>query len=152
LPSITPSYLYSFAAIIAVSGLLVTAFMSYVGGVRFFSETNQLKNIADMVAARATELLTLVSTSNCTIQAYAELPASIGNMQYWLRLKNSSSQAWTEGGFGSIPYSEPYVKAYLPRNASASGFYAAGHGALMLVSSVEDGAVNIHIDSLRGAS
>jgi len=80
------------------------------------------------------------------------VPTSVGNMQYWLRLKNSSSQAWVEGGFGSVPYSESVVKAYVPRNASASGFYAAGSGALILKSNAENGVPNIWMDSLHGVS
>jgi hypothetical protein len=135
----------------AVSALLITAFMSYTGGIRFLSETSQLRNIADTIALKATRLVTLVATSNCTIQTYEKLPSSIGNLQYWLRLKNSSSQAWVEAGFGDIPSVESDVKAYLPQNACASGFYAAGYGALTLVSNIEDGAVNIRMDSLHEA-
>lgn len=132
MPSITPSYLYTFIALIAVSSLLVFSFMAYADTIRVFSETEQLKNLMDYVAAKTTELLTLTITTNATAEVFLEMPAAIGNKQYRLQLRNDSAKAWLEGVFGNIPVEGTEMRVYLPKEASATGYYIGGYGAAHL--------------------
>jgi len=132
LPSITSSYLYTFVALIAVSSLLVFSFMAYADALRVSSEVKQLKNLMNYVATKGTELLTLTLATNATAEAFLQMPASVGNKQYWLQLRNDSSRAWLEGGFGNLPMEETELRVYLPKEASAMGCYIGGYGAACL--------------------
>ena len=132
MPTITPSYLYTFVALMAVSSLLIFSFMAYAEALRVSSETRQLKNLMDHVAAKSTELLTLTLTTNATSEAFLPMPASIGNKQYWLRLCNNSEKTWLEGGLGNMPIEGTELRVYLPKEASATGYYIGGYGAAHL--------------------
>jgi hypothetical protein len=132
LPSITPSYLYTFVALIAVSSLLIFSFMAYAEALRASSETRQLKNLMDYVAAESTELLTLALATNATSEAFLQMPASIGNKQYWLQFRNDSSKTLLEGGLGNVPMEGTELRIYLPKEASATGYYVGGYGAAHL--------------------
>lgn len=132
MPTITPSYLYTFVALMAVSSLLFFSFMAYAEALRVSSETRQLKNLMDHVAAKSTELLTLTLATNATSEAFLPVPVSIGNKQYWLRLCNNSDKTWLEGGFGNIPIEGTELRIYLPKETSATGYYIGGYGAVHL--------------------
>ena len=132
MPSITPSYLYTFVALMAVSSLLIFSFMAYAEALRVSSETRQLKNLMDHVAAKSTELLTLTLATNATSEAFLPMPVSIGNKQYWLRLCNNSEKTWLEGGLGNVPMEGTELRVYLPKEASATGYYIGGYGAVHL--------------------
>jgi hypothetical protein len=147
LPSITPSYLYTFAALIAVSSLLVFSFMAYADTLRVSSEVKQLKNLMNYVAAKNTDLLTLVSNTNATTEAYLQMPTAIGNKQYWLQLHSDSKKAWLEGGFGNTPVEETELRIYLPKEASATGYYIGGYGAACLKCYVNAGVLQIQLTS-----
>jgi len=145
LPSITPSYLYSFVALIAISSLLLLSFMAYASALRFSSEIGQLKNLIDRVASKSTELLTLAMTTNATAEAFIQMPPSIGDKQYWLQLRNDTSKAWLEGGFGNIPVEGTELRVYLPTEAPATGHYIAGYGAAHLSCYVSAGVPQIQL-------
>lgn len=147
MPSITPSYLYTFAALIAVSSLLVFSFMAYADALRVSSEVKQLKNLMNYVTAKNTELLTLASTTNATTEAHLQMPAAIGNKQYWLQLRNDSKKAWLEGGLGNTPVEETELRIYLPKEASATGYYIGGYGAACLKCYVSAGVLQIQLTS-----
>jgi len=132
LPSITPSYLYTFVALIAVSSLLIVSFMAYAEALRVSSETRQLKNLMDYVVAKSTELLTLTLTINATSEAFLSMPTSVGNKQYWLQFRNHSAKAWLEGGFGDVLVEGTELHVSLPKEASATGYYIGGYGAIHL--------------------
>ncbi|GEM_PF-374524 len=135
MPAITPGYLYTFFALIAVSSILLASFMDYANAIRFSSETWKLKDLMDHVAAKTTQLLTLALTANASAENYIQAPAAIGNKQYWLALKNDSAKAWLEGGFGNTPTEGVELRVYLPCKAEASGFYIGGYGAIRLTCS-----------------
>lgn len=145
MPAITPGYLYTFFAIIAVSSILVVSFTDYAGAMRFSAETRRLKNLMDHVAAKATELLTLAAATNATAETFIQTPASIGNSQYWLRLRNDSSKAWLEGGLGNLPIEETELRVYLPGKASASGYYIGGYGAIRIICLISSPTPHIHL-------
>jgi hypothetical protein len=132
LPTITPSYLYTFVALMAVISLLIFSFMAYAEALRVSSETRQLKNLMDHVSAKSTELLTLTLATNATSEAFLPMPVSIGNKQYWLRLCNDSEKTWLEAGLGNMPIEGIELRVYLPKEASATGHYIGGYGAVHL--------------------
>ena len=132
MPSITPAYLYTFLALIAVSSLLVFSFIAYTDTIRAASEAKQLRNLMDIVSAKATELTTLTLTTNASAEAYLQMPTSIGSKQYWLQLRNDSSAVWLEGGLGNTQVEGGGLRIYLPKEAVATGQYSSGYGAAHL--------------------
>lgn len=133
MPSITPSYLYTFIALIVVSSLLVFSFMNYAEALRVSSEVKQLRSLMDTVAAKSTELLTLTLVTNATIKVYLQMPTTIGNKQYWIQLDNDSARAWVEGGFGDTPVKGADLRIQLPKETAATGYYVGGYGAACLM-------------------
>lgn len=150
MPAITPSYLYTFVALIAVSGLLVFSFADYTNALRSSSELKQLRNLLDCVAAKGTELIVLSQTTNASTEAFVQMPASIGNKQYWLRLRNDSVKAWLEGGLGGEPVSETELRAYIPKKTSATGYYIGGYGVVRLECSLISGTTHIQLTGSGG--
>jgi len=150
MPAITPSYLYTFFAIIAVSGILLVSFMNYANAIRFSSEMGKLKDLMDSVAAKATELISLTKATNATTEAYIQAPAAIGDRQYWLMLRNDSSKVWLEGGMGNTPKEGAGMRVYLPSMALAYGCYVSGYGAIRLKCSVnhDAGIPEVQLSSL----
>ncbi|MDH5481256.1 MAG: hypothetical protein OEY22_00035 [Candidatus Bathyarchaeota archaeon] len=148
MPSITLSYLYTFIALLAVSTILVFSFMAYANTLRFFSETEQLKNLMDRVAMKSTQLLTLTLSTNATAEVSLQMPATIGNKQYWLKLSNDSAKAWLEGGLGNMPIEETELRVYLPKEASATGHYVGGYGTACLRCYISSGVPRIQLASL----
>ena len=149
MPSIAPSYLYTIIALIAVSTLLSVAFLAYTTAFRVSSETKQLKNLMDYVAARGTELLTLATATNATAETFVQMPVTIGDRQYWLQLRNSSAEAWLEGGLGNAPTERTGLRVYLPKGTAAGGYYLAGYGAAYLRCSATSGAFQLNLTSSR---
>jgi len=148
LPSITPSYLYTFIALIAVSSLLLFSFMTYANALRFSSEVKQLKNLMDHVASEATELVTLSLTTNAATKIYLQMPTTIGDKHYWLQLRNDSGKAWLEGGFGNLPIEGAELQVHLPKGVWATGYYVGGYGAAQLECYFEDDVLRIQLTSL----
>jgi len=145
LPSITPAYLYTFVAVIAVSNLLLVSFVAYANTIQLSSEVKQLKDLVDYIAAKSIELLTLTTATNATVEVYLQMPTGIGDRQYWLQLSNDSANAWVSGGFGTMPLESTEFKVYLPRKASAGGYYIGGYGAAHLTCSFEAGVSHLEL-------
>jgi len=132
LPSITPAYLYTFAALIAISSLLTFSFTAYTSTLKTASETNKLKNVLEYVAAESIELLTLTKSTNATVEVFLQTPTTIGEKQYWLKFYNDSLKVWIEGGLGGTPVENSGIRVYLPSDVHAEGYYIGGYGALHL--------------------
>jgi hypothetical protein len=147
LPTITPSYIYTFVALVVISSLLVFSFMAYADTLRVFSEAKQLKNIMNYVAAKGIELLTVTLTANATAEDFFQMPAAIGNKQYWLRLSNDSANAWLEGGLGNTLSEGTELRVYLPNEVSATGHYIGGYGTAHLKCYVSAGVPKIQLTS-----
>lgn len=147
MPAITPSYIYTFFAIIAVTSILLVSFIGYVNAIRFSSETRKLKNLMDYIAAKTTELLTLATTTNASAEAFLQAPTTIGDKPYWLRLRNDSAKAWLEGGLGNTPTEATELRVYLPNKAIASGYYVSGYGAIRIACSVNAEVIQIQLSS-----
>lgn len=147
MPSITPSYLYTFVALIAVSSLLIFSFVAYTQALRVSSEIRRLKNLMHYVAAESTELLTLTLATNATSEIFLPMPTSIGNKHYWLQFRNDSSRALLEGGFGNTFVEGTDLRVCLPKEASATGHYIAGYGAARLKCYLDAGVPEIQLTS-----
>lgn len=146
--AITPSYLYTFFALIAVSSILLVSFMDYANAIRFYSETRKLKELMDCVTTEATKLLTMALTANASAETYIQAPTGIGDKQYWLTFRNDSARAWLEGGFGNTPTENGALRVYLTCKAKASGNYISGYGAIRLTCSASEDAPRIIISGL----
>lgn len=150
MPSILPGHLYTFVALIAVSGILIFTFMDYTEAVRFSSETRQLKNLVDAISAKCTGVLTLAKTANASAEVFVDMPSSIGNKQYWLSLRNDSRHAWVEGGFGLTPTMVTELRAYIPCGVDASGHYFASHGPARLSCHLQGKTEAIELSGVGG--
>ncbi|UCG36687.1 MAG: hypothetical protein JSV64_08880 [Candidatus Bathyarchaeota archaeon] len=145
MPSITPSHIYSFFALIAVSSILISAFTAYTATFRTIPEWIQLEKIVDLVASRAYELVTLAAASDSSSTIYLSLPPAVGNNQYWIRLRNQASKAWVEGGLGPTAGAGKAVKEYLPNQVSASGNYTCDYSRAVLECSIIDSSVSLRL-------
>jgi len=152
MPSITPSHLYTFVALLAVSSLLVFSFMAYTGTLRFSSETKQLKTLMNGIAAKCTELLTLASVTDASVEVFIQMPTAVGSKQYWIQLNNDTVQAWLKGGLGDVPLEQADLRIYLPKEVCATGQYVAGHGAARLECQLVDAIPNIQISNFAGGN
>lgn len=147
LPSIVPNYIYTLIALIAVSALLLFSLNSYTYTLRNTSETAQLKNILNSVTAKADEILTLVTATNSSLTVYLDLPTTIGDQYYWMRVRNDSSKAWVEGALGQRVESYTELRVLIPSKASTSGYFISAQGQALL-----QGYMNGSIPQLKLAS
>jgi len=150
MPSIATSHLYAFLALTTVSILLVSAFSLYASTVRSLPETKQLKNILDHVAAKGNELLTLVTATNSTLRTLIQLPSTIGHQEYWIRVRNDTSNAWIEGALGQMRENRTTYRVFLPRKASTSGYYMGGYGSAMLEGYMNGSILQLNLNSAGG--
>lgn len=150
MPSVVSSYIYTLAALTAVSALLIYSLYSYTATLRNMSEMDQLKNILNEVATKANELLTLVETTNSSTRAFVLLPTSIGSQQYWMQLRNDSSSAWLEGFLGQTVGGDEAHRVFLPPKTSASGYFIAGQGPALLECYPNGSAPRLNLASLGG--
>ena len=99
------------------------------------------------MAAKSTDLLTLTSTTNATVEAYLQMPAAVGNKQYWLQLCSDSARTWLEGGLGDMLMEGTEMRVYLPKEAFAAGYFIGGYGVACLRCYVSAGVPQIRLAS-----
>jgi hypothetical protein len=128
MPSVVSSYVYTFAALVAVSALLIFSVNSYAYSLRAASEQDQLQSVLTGLAAKANEILTLVTTTNASVTASLNLPTTIGDQYYWLRIRNDSSKAWVEGALGEYHEGLTGLQVVIPSYAVMSGYFISAHG------------------------
>jgi len=150
LPSIVSGYVYTLIAMTSISVILISSMNSYTATLRNMAEVDQLKNLLTGVAAKANELLTLVTATNSSVRIYVLLPNSIGNQQYWMRLRNDSSSAWLEGSLGKTVGSGEVYRVFLPTKMSASGYFIAGYGSALLECYLNDSTPHLNLSYLGG--
>ncbi|MEM2560914.1 MAG: hypothetical protein QXT06_01095 [Candidatus Bathyarchaeia archaeon] len=132
MPAITPSYLYTFFAILVVGSILTLTFMNYAESVMVSVDVKELRGVINNVAAKIAELVNIVEGGNIAARAIIQVPASSNGKQYWLRLTSEQCKVWVEGYFGESPLRSPCLRTCIPVNASASGQYFGGYGAIIL--------------------
>ena len=148
MPSIIPSYVYMFVAMLAVGTLLIFSFSSYATTLRSIPETEQLDNLLNHVAAKATQLIT-TTTANSNTQVYLNLPTRIGDRQYWICLRNDALQSWIEGGFGNYWNGTTSHKLFLPEKPAATGHYVSEFGPAVLKCRVNGSVLQLFLISAR---
>ena len=131
MPSIIPSYIYTLFACIAVGALLIYASSLSSISVENQADLQELKNIADYVAATSFQLVSSTQTNNLTANLTLSIPSSVGNQRYWVQLENDSFRSWVNIGFGTTPQTSEQ-QTYIPFEVSASGDYISGAGIPVL--------------------
>jgi hypothetical protein len=126
-PSIIPSYVYTFFALTVIGALLICTFSAFAVSVKQDVEVEQLQNLLEYMAAESCELISTTTTNNSTVTASVTLPPRVGEKRYWIQLRNDSSRAWIEGGFGATPV-QTSLTVFLPGPVAASGLYISGYG------------------------
>ncbi len=131
--SVAAGYVYTFAAITAVSTLLIFSFSAYANTLQAVPEAYKLRAVLNQLAAKATEVSAFAVFTNSTVKSVLEMPSAIGDRAYWVRLRNDSARAWVEGGFGRTPTDDTWdLRVYLPRPLNVSGCYFSGYGFAVL--------------------
>jgi hypothetical protein len=148
-PSIAPSHVYAFFALIAVSTILISAFSAYAVTLRTMPEKEQLQNLLNYIASKGYELVTLATATNATSRAVLQLPSTIGSKHYWARLRNEDSKAWVEGALGSIQEDTVNNRSYLPESVFASGKYASSNGPAVLECYLNASTIHLHLSLWR---
>ncbi|HKZ93611.1 MAG TPA: hypothetical protein VJ249_03385 [Candidatus Bathyarchaeia archaeon] len=150
MPSTIPSHIYTMIALAVVGSLLVATVNSYTASLKNASEIEQLRNLLGQVAAKGSELATLVASANTSAQASLQMPTSIGTQQYWLRASNDSSNAWIEGALGRTTTQAVLNRVYLPRPVSASGYFISGYKSIILETYMNGSIPQLVLSSLGG--
>ena len=145
MPTIAPNYIYAFFALIAISSILISAFATFATTLRSIPEIKQLENLLNHVAAEGYELIALTTVTNSTSEATLQLPSTIGNKRYWIRLCNESSKAWVEGALGEIHKNNMQNRVYLPKTVSAFGNYSSSHGPASLECKMTGSTISLHL-------
>lgn len=151
MPSIIPSYLYTFFALILVGTILIGTFGSFAVSLKQIPEEKMLKNILDYVAAESMELINCVTTMSekATVKAVLNVPLTINHKQYWLRLNTNSEYAFIEAGLGAIP-TRAHFKIYLSTGVSAYGEIIGGFGKALLTCQRTDSRIYLSLNYLEG--
>ena len=151
MPSIIPSYLYTFFALILVGTILIGTFGSFAVSLKQIPEEKMLKNIVDYVAAESMELINCVTTMSeeAAVKAVLNIPSTINHKQYWLRLNTNSEYTFVEAGFGTIP-TKARFKIYLPADVLVSGEIIGGFGKALLTCQRTDSGIYLSLDYLEG--
>jgi uncharacterized membrane protein len=144
--------MYAFFALIAVSSILISSFAAYAITLRTIPEVEQLRNLLESVAAKGCELVALTAATNCTSETVIQLPPSIGNRRYWVRLREESSRVWIEGALGEIHGESSTNRVYLPKEVSVSGNYSSGYGQAILECRLIDSITSLRLSTWRGKS
>jgi len=131
LPSIIPAYIYTLFATIIVGALLIYASNVSTLNIENTADQQQLKNLAEYVAAQSCELVSAATVNNLTITSTLSVPPNISNKEYWIQLTNDTFEAWVEVGFGTNPY-QTETQIPIPMKASASGNYTSGSSKAFL--------------------
>jgi hypothetical protein len=150
LPSIVSSYIYTLVALTVVSALLLFSLNSYTFTLRNTSETAQLKNILNGVAAKANQILTLVTVTNSSLTVYLALPTTIGDQHYWMRIRNDSSNAWVEGALGQMFEGYAELRVLIPSKPSTSGYFISAQGQALLQGYMNRSTSQLNLASVGG--
>jgi type II secretory pathway pseudopilin PulG len=137
-------------ALAVVGTLLIATLNSFTTTLKATSEIEQLRNVLNQVVAEASELMTIVATTNSSTKVFVQMPSTIGYKQYWLQARNDSSSSWIEGSFGDKIAETSLYRLYLPRGTSASGHFIGGYGPAILESHMNRSTVQINLDYLGG--
>jgi hypothetical protein len=143
-PSIIPSYFYTFFALSIVGTMLICTFTAFSVSVKQDIEIEQFKNLLEHVAAESCELISTTTTNNSTVTVRVPMPCRLGEKRYWIQFRNDSSRAWIEGGWGNTPV-QASLTIFLPGTVAASGLYNSGYGFVEIECQIQGTAVCLNL-------
>jgi hypothetical protein len=146
MPSIIPGWVYSIFAALIVGTIIVYACSISTLNVKNQANSQQLKNIDEYVAAQSLSLLSHTTENNQNTTQFLDIPLSIGNQRFWIRIANDSSGAWVESGFGTT-LSSNSVQMNIPANFDASGYFISGSGRAKLQCQFENQTATLTLTS-----
>ena len=146
MPSIIPGYVYSIFAALIVGAIIVYACSISTLNVKNQANTQQLKNIDKYVATQSLSLLSHTTENNQNTTQFLDIPSSIGNQRFWIRIANDSSGAWVESGFGTT-VSSNNLQMSIPANIDASGYFISGSGRAKLQCQFENQTATLTLTS-----
>jgi hypothetical protein len=123
--------LYTIFATIIVGTLVIAMCALAAADIKAQAEKQQLSNIASYVATKGMDLVASAPAGNFSLKAALDIPALIGNQQYWIQIQNGTSKAVVNVGFGTSAVSSGQG-AVIPAQVYASGVYVSGSGAAFL--------------------
>jgi len=145
-PSIIPGYVYSIFAALIVGAIIVYACSISTLNVKNQANSQQLKNIEKYVATQILSLLSHTTENNQNTTQFLDIPSSIGNQRFWIRIANDSSGAWVQSGFGTT-LSSNSLQMNLPANFDASGYFVSGSGRAKLQCQFENQTATLTLTS-----
>jgi hypothetical protein len=110
------------------------------------ANTQQLKNIDEYVTTQSLSLLSYTTEDNQNATQLLDIPSSIGNQRFWIRISNDSSGTWVESGFG-ITLSSNCLRTKIPANFDASGYFISGSGRAKLQCQFENQTATLTLTS-----
>jgi hypothetical protein len=146
MPSIIPGWVYSIFAALIVGTIIVYACSISTLNVKNQANSQQLKNIDEYVATQSLSLLSHTTENNQNTTQFLDIPSSIGNQRFWIRIANDSSGAWVESGFGTT-LSSNSVQMNIPANFGASGYFISGSGRAKLQCQLENQTATLTLTS-----
>jgi hypothetical protein len=127
-----PGYLYSLFASLIIGSILVCAVSVETIAMRSHADQKQLENIQQYVAAQALTLISQTTIEGQTTTQYIEIPSTIGNQRFYIRLSSDQKSAWVESGFDqNMTISTSRIE--VPAKATAQGSYLSGSGRPLLM-------------------
>ena len=146
MPSIIPGWVYSLFAALIVGAILVYACSISSINVKNQANTQQLKNIEEYVATQSLSILSQTTENNQNTTQFLDIPSSIGNQRFWIRIANDSSGAWVESGFGTT-LSSNNLRMNIPANFDGSGYFISGSGRAKLQCEFENQIATLTLTS-----
>jgi hypothetical protein len=146
MPSIIPGWVYSIFAALIVGTIIVYACSISTLNVKNQANSQQLKNIDEYVATQSLSLLSHTTENNQNTTQFLDIPSSIGNQRFWIRIANDSSGAWVESGFGTT-LSSNSLQMNIPANFDASGYFISGSGRAKLQCQFENQIATLTLTS-----
>ena len=146
MPSIIPGYVYSLFAALIVGTIIVVACSVQTLAIKNDALNQQLTNIDEYVATQSLTLLSLMNENSYTSTQYLEIPSSIGNQIFWIKIANDSSRAWVESGFGTNATTSQ-LRVYIPASVVASGTFISGSGRALLSCNFENQIATLTLNS-----
>ena len=131
MPTIIPGYVYSIFAALIVGTIIVCTCNISTLNVKNQASNQQLKNVEEYVAIQSLSLLSHTTENNQNATQFLDIPSSIGNQRFWIRIANDSLAAWVESGFGTTLNSNS-LHMKIPANFDASGYFISGSGRAKL--------------------
>jgi hypothetical protein len=122
-----PSYMYSLFASLIIGSILICTVSIETVSIRNNANQQQIQNIQHYVAAQALTLLSQTNIDGQNTTQFLDIPSTIGNQRFWIRLENDSQSAWVETSFDQNNTSTENISE-VPAKIVAQGSFLSGSG------------------------